>query len=130
MEIRVIYGIGTDIVEIQRVVKAVRNTPRFLERYYTERERLLIQERGGQRRERTAAVNFAGKEAVSKALQTGITGQVCLEEIEILRTETGAPCVNLYGKTRQYAEAEGITKIHISLSDTDTLAAAYAVAEK
>lgn len=130
MEICVIYGIGTDLVEIKRVETAVRNTSRFLERYYTEKERLLIRERGEKRGDRTAAVNFAGKEAVAKALQTGITGQVNLEEIEILRAESGAPIVNLYGKTRQYAEAEEIDKIHISLSDTDTLAMAYAVAEK
>lgn len=123
-----IYGIGTDIVEIGRILQAVQRSDRFLECYYTEKERQMFQERG--RPERRAAVNFAGKEAVAKALGTGINGTVQLEQIEILRGESGAPFVVLHGSTKQYAVEQEINAVHISLSDTDTLAVAYAIAEK
>ena len=122
-----IYGIGTDIVDISRIVQAVEGNPRFLERYYTEKERQIFQEHG--RAGRRAATNFAGKEAVAKALGTGIHGAVKLEQIEILRKKSGAPFVVLHGSTDQYAREQGIGQIHISLSDTDTMAVAYAIAE-
>lgn len=122
-----IFGIGTDIVEIDRIAKAVQKNDGFLEKYYTSNERRLIQERA--RAVQTAAMNFAGKEAVAKALGTGINGDVRLEQIEILRAETGAPYVVLCGSTEKYAREQGIRKIHISLSDTHQTAAAYAIAE-
>ncbi|MBO5484121.1 MAG: holo-ACP synthase [Lachnospiraceae bacterium] len=122
-----IYGIGTDIVEISRVEKALEQSGRFLERYYTEKECGMIRKRGCP--QKAAAINFAGKEAVAKALQTGINGRVRLEDIEILRKESGAPYVTLYNGAFQYAEKCGIKRIHISLSDTEELAVAYAIAE-
>lgn len=122
-----IYGIGTDIVEIDRMAKALQRSNRFLERYYTEKERCLMKER--RRMEQIAAMNFAGKEAVAKALGTGINGTVRMEQIEILREKTGAPYVVLHGSTKQYAQKEKIQRIHISLSDTDRIAVAYVIAE-
>lgn len=122
-----IFGIGTDLVEIDRIARAVQRNGSFLDRYYTSKELRLIQERG--RAARTAAMNFAGKEAVAKALGTGINGDVRLEQIEILRGETGAPYVVLYGSTKKYAEEQGVGKVHISLSDTDKMAVAYVIAE-
>ena len=64
-----IYGIGTDIVEIARIQKVCEGNNRFLKRYYTEREQEMICQRK-QRGAACAAVNFAGKEAVAKALKT------------------------------------------------------------
>ena len=78
-----IYGIGTDIVEIARIEKVCEGNNRFLKRYYTEREQEMICQRK-QRGAACAAVNFAGKEAVAKALKTGICVKVRLEQIEIL----------------------------------------------
>lgn len=123
---RMIYGIGTDMVEISRLEKTIQNKS-FLQRFYTEREQQLILSRKS--RVKAAAINFAGKEAVSKALRTGITRQVHLEEIEILREESGAPYVTLYGKTLEYSKDCEIERVHISLSDTEEYAIAYAVAE-
>lgn len=123
---KMIYGIGTDIVEVDRVIQAIQRNDRFLERYYTEKERQMFQEHG--QLERRAALNFAGKEAVAKALGTGINGTVRLEQIEILRRETGAPFVALHGSTAQYAREQDIREIHISLSDTDQTAIAYVIA--
>ena len=117
-----IIGVGTDIVEVGRVLKSCEKHS-FLNKYYTEAERELIK-----RRKSCAATNFAGKEAVAKAFGTGFLN--CMpEDIEILRDEKGKPYVNLSEKAEKIVKEKGITKIHISLSDTDKLAMAYVVAE-
>lgn len=123
-----IYGIGTDIVEIARIEKACDGNDHFLKRYYTKQEQKMIQQRK-KRGAACAAVNFAGKEAVAKSLKTGICTYVRLEQIEILRGKAGEPQVTLYGETKAYAEKCGVERIHVSLSDTSSVAIAYAVAE-
>lgn len=124
-----IYGVGTDIVEIRRIARAMEKSDHFLKRYYTEQEQAFLQERGI-RQVQSAAMNFAGKEAVAKALRTGINRDVRLEQIEILREPSGAPYVVLHEETLQYAGQCGVDRIHISLSDTLSLATAYVVAEQ
>lgn len=71
--------------------------------------------------------NFAGKEAVAKALGTGFSG-ILPVEIEILRSKSGAPYVELSGNAKKTADNLGVDKIHISLSDSKTMAIACAVA--
>lgn len=122
-----IYGIGTDIVEVSRMEQLFQKSDTFLKRFFTEKEQELILSRN--KSFEAAAMNFSGKEAVSKAFRTGITGEVRLEEIEILREESGAPYVVLYGATLEYAKKLGVDTIHISLSDTKEYAIAYAIAE-
>lgn len=117
-----IIGVGTDVVEIERVIKSCEKFS-FLNKYYTEAERKIIE-----KRKNRAATNFAGKEAVVKAFGTGFLN--CMPgEIEILRDEYGKPYVNLLGGAKKLAEDRGIVKIHISLSDTDRIATAFVVAE-
>ena len=79
--------IGTDIVEIARVEKAIKKI-NFLEKIFTEEEINLINKKGTS----TAACNFAGKEAVAKALGTGFR-KISPKDIEILRKENGEPYV-------------------------------------
>ena len=89
-----IIGVGTDIVEVGRVLKSCEKHS-FLNKYYTEAERELIK-----RRKSCAATNFAGKEAVAKAFGTGFLN--CMpEDIEILRDEKGKPYVNLSEKAEK-----------------------------
>lgn len=116
-----IFGVGIDQVEVSRVLKACEKET-FLRKYYTDRERQLIQIR-----KTRCATNFAGKEAVVKALGTGFS-HILPKEIEILRNESGAPYVCLYGRAKEYADGHGITCIHISLTDTKQDAVAYAIA--
>lgn len=123
-----IIGIGTDIVEKQRVSKAVKNSEYFCRKVYSPKERQLIKERKNPAG--LLAMNFAGKEAVSKAFGTGIRSDIRLCDIEILRDELGAPYVILHGGAKKYARERGIEKIHISLSDTrEEYAVAYVIAE-
>lgn len=116
-----IIGIGVDEVEKERVIKACEKES-FLHRNYSEKERLILQ-----KRKTSAATNFAGKEAVAKALGTGFLG-IMPSEIEILRKESGAPYVELSGNAQKVADALEIEKIHISLSDSKTMAVAYVIA--
>ena len=108
-----IVGLGTDIIEISRVHKALENT-RFAERVFTEREREYCNSRGAQR-DASYAVRFAGKEAVLKAFGTGLRGGSLLE-IEILPDTLGCPQVALHGYHAQLAKDHGVGRICISLS--------------
>lgn len=117
-----ITGIGTDLVEIARVQKAIGHSA-FLEKIYTEQERELIAVRSVR-----AAGNFAAKEAVAKALGCGFAG-IAPKEIEILRHASGMPYVVLHGRAKEKAEAQGIGTIQVSITDTEEYASAYAVCE-
>lgn len=118
-----IVGIGVDIVEIDRVLKAYEKET-FRKKYFTEEERRLIEIRKVR-----CATAFAGKEAVVKALGTGFTG-IVPREIAVLRNEAGAPVVEIFGAAREQAESMGISEIKISLSDSEEQAIAYAMALK
>lgn len=120
-----ILGVGTDIVETERIKKAIEKE-RFLNRYFTEKERALFQER--KNKSQTIAAGFAAKEAVSKAIGTGFSG-FSLEELEVLRDEKGKPYLNLLGRATEKAKELGIEMIHISLSHSEKYAIAFAVAE-
>lgn len=115
-----IVGIGVDSIEIKRVVHACERQ-HFIERIFTQGEISQFD-----KNKRRAASDFAGKEAVVKVFGTGFYG-VGANEIEILRDESGAPYVNLYGKAREKAEELQINRILISITNTKELATAFAV---
>ena len=118
-----IYGIGTDIIELERVKRACRRES-FLTRSFTENER-----REALSCEKRLAGDFAVKEAVAKALGTGIRGFE-LWEIECLRDSLGAPYVRLSGGARALCRKLGITHIHVSIADSQEYVTAVAVAER
>jgi len=114
------YHIGTDIVEIDRIHKAVdRWGQRFLHRVYTDAE---VNQCGT--RFSSLAARFAGKEAVIKALGTG-NKSVSWREIEILSQAGGRPQVRLCGRTQREAAALGISGFSISLSHSEEYAIAF-----
>jgi holo-[acyl-carrier protein] synthase len=117
-----IVGIGTDIIEIQRIKKACEKEAFFM-RCFTENERKLIGTNFTK-----AAGNFAVKEAVSKVFGTGIRGFELID-IEVLRDELGKPYVNLYNNAAAIASENNINHIFISISNTKDYAIAYAVGE-
>lgn len=121
-----ILGIGTDLIEVDRIRRALEN-PRFRQRVYTPGEQRYCMERGAQGNESFAA-RFAGKEAVLKALGTGLRGGT-LQEIEILPDELGCPQVRLSGQLDRTAAAKGVRRIWISLSHTARYATAQCVME-
>ncbi len=120
-----IYGTGIDLVEIARIERAIERNPRFLSRVFTEGERAYFIEKGS--RAETAAGNFAAKEAVAKALGTGIRG-FALKDIEIGRDAMGRPTVTLHRGAEEVRRAAGISAIHLSIAHERTHALAHALA--
>ena len=115
--------IGVDIIEIARVDQALqRFGSRFLRRIYTEPELALCKSKANR-----LAVRFAAKEAVMKALGTGIKG-VSWREIEILSRPSGEPHIHLYGKTRTRANSMGLGEFAVSLSHSKEYAVATVIA--
>ena len=118
-----IFGIGTDLIEVARVEKACEKES-FLNRVFTKAEQELIT--GNFQR---AAGNFAVKEAVVKAFGTGF-GKIAPIEIEVLREPSGKPYVVLYGEAKAFQLSLGIAAIHVSISNTKEFATAYVIAEQ
>lgn len=119
-------GIGTDIVAILRV-EAVwrRQGPRFVRRILTPQERRSC----AMQREpwRFLAKRFAAKEAIAKAMGTGIGAELSWQDIEIEKTAKGAPQVMLTPRAQALAERRGASRVLLSLSDEQAYAVAFAV---
>ena len=105
-----IYGIGTDIIEISRIEKAINQTALFKKKVYTEKEIEHIEKKKNPYA--SYAGRLASKEAVSKAFGTGVYG-FSLSDIEILNDEMGKPYVTLYNAIEE--KAQGLV-IQISIS--------------
>lgn len=122
-----IYGIGIDVVEVDRIEDAIaRQGEVFLRKLFTENERQYCEKQ--KRPAMHYAARFAAKEAVSKALGTGIGGKAGWLEMEVVRGESGAPTMMFCGKAREFLTAEGIAEVQVSLSHARDYAAANAVA--
>src|SRR5438477_12200105 len=116
-------SVGIDIVEIDRIAAVIdRWRDKFLNRVYTEAELRYCRGRVPE-----LAARFAGKEAITKALGTGIRG-LAWREMEILPDPLGKPLVTLYGRAEARAAAIGLTDFAISLSHAHDYAVAMVVA--
>jgi len=118
-----IHGIGTDIIEIERITGSIeRHGSHFLDRLFTTEEQeyaLRFQESA-----RTFAGRFAGKEAVAKALGTGIGEEVSWKDIKILNDTRGKPIVIL---AAHLMERFGHPEILLSISHCKQYATAFCV---
>ena len=117
--------VGVDIVEIDRIASAVeRWGERFLNRVYTEGELAYCQGRA----ERLAA-RFAAKEAVMKALGTGLRG-VGWRDVEVVRPRGQAPTIALHGRAVERAQALDFQQLAVSLSHSRAYAVASVVGSR
>lgn len=124
----VILGHGIDLVDVARIKGLLeRHGERFERRIYTEDELAYCNAQVKRRPEHLAA-RFAAKEAILKALGTGLSGGISWTELEVVRLPSGQPVVLLHGRAAEIAGARGITGWHISLSHTESSAAASAIA--
>ena len=121
-----ILGVGTDIIEIDRIKRAMDNTSGFLERIFTDKEIKYLSENSN--RIESIAGNFAVKEAVSKALGTGIRG-FTFKEIEVFRDNLGKPVVNVSENVRKLIKAKDYL-FNVSISHNKTMAIAFVVSEE
>lgn len=120
-----ILGIGNDIVETERIRKAIlRHPEKFLDRVFTEDEQKYCLNRSD------PPVHFAGhfaaKEAVAKAFGTGLSQGITWTDIEIGHDERGKPVVRL---SPFAADLFGNPKVLLSISHVDRLAIAFAIVE-
>ncbi len=116
-------AVGTDLVQAARIAGVIeRHGERFLRRVFTVDELAACEGRPD-----SLAARWAAKEAVAKALGTGI-GPVAFREIEVVLDECRCPGVRLHGAAAQLAAERGLTQWAISLAHDDGLALAFVVA--
>ena len=121
-----IIGIGTDIVEVVRIRKAIERTPSFLKGVFTDNEVEYINSK--KNKYETAARIFTVKEAFSKALGSGIRG-FGLKDIEVLHTELGKPIINLSEKVSKKISEEDY-RVHVTISHTKENAVSFVIIEE
>ena len=120
-----IYGIGTDIVSIDRIKNSLRNR-NFINRIFNEKEILKCKKINNSIN--CYAKRFAAKEAFSKALGTGISNGINFNEIIILNKKSGKPYISVIGQTKKILKMKfkrRKSKISLSLSDEKKYAVAF-----
>ena len=123
-----IYGIGTDLVNIDRVKKILsKNRDGFIKRVLCEHEQALFKNKSDSAA--YCAKRFAAKEAFAKALGTGIGRVVSFQDLTIRNNENGKPHFIPSEKLRQYLVEKNIKQAHLSISDESQNAIAFVVLE-
>jgi holo-[acyl-carrier protein] synthase len=123
-----ILGIGQDLVELDRIRKALEQYgEHFMERCFTEEERRFL----AARRDPVPgyAARFAAKEAGAKALGTGIAQGVGWKEIEVRRDPGQRPTLHFSGRAAEIAQRLGVQQIHVSLTHGRDIAGAFVILE-
>lgn len=118
-------GIGTDLVELERFRVTLERTPGIKTRTFTAGERAYADSKNDPTER--YAVRWAAKEAVMKAMGVGL-GEVTMSHIEIVKADNGAPSIVLHDTAATKAAELGITEWKITLTHTESLAQAIAVA--
>ena len=128
-----IFGIGTDIADVRRFEKWVKNPQMFM-RFFNQKE--SAQKKSVQSMCEHYAARFAAKEAFSKALGTGISGFE-LKDVYITKEESGQPVLNVEGNAKKVLEEKILQKygekkscsLHVSLSHEKEYAVAFVIIE-
>jgi holo-[acyl-carrier protein] synthase len=120
-----VIGIGTDLVDIDRMRDVLARTPGMIDRLFCSGEQAYAETSADPAR--PYAARFAAKEAVLKSLGLGLGGMRFIE-IEVVRFADGHPELVLHGEAADVAKTHGAGRFLISLSHTDTLAQAMVVA--
>ena len=124
-----IYGIGTDVVEVSRIEDSLaRFGEAFAERILTKGEWLDFEQSPFQAR--FLAKRFAAKEAFAKALGTGVRAPATFQSIGVTHDALGKPVFDLAADLQGYLQQRGIRAGHLSISDERPLAVAFVVLEK
>ena len=124
-----VVGIGMDLVEIRRIERSFqRFGESFAARVLSPAE-LACLPKSAVRRTEFLAGRFAAKEASVKALGTGFADGVSFADIEILPNQAGAPQMHLTGRAADLARSLGVARLHVTLTHTDSVAAAVVVME-
>ena len=123
-----IYGIGTDLVDLERI-KNMKSLSSFAKKILGDQELKEYAQLEEGLNQYYLGKQFAGKEAFVKALGTGFKDPIFPKDIQILRNSLGKPEVILSAGAKSYVEDLGITKSHVSLADESNHLLAFAVLE-
>jgi len=124
-----IYGIGVDLVNIERMeIMIDRWGERFMGRVFTPEEIAFCGKKAFPAQ--AFALRFAAKEAFSKALGLGMRKGLRWKDIEVVRSSKGQPCLRLHGRSFELCREEKIIRSHLSLSDEEDYGIAMVVLEK
>ena len=123
-----IYGIGTDLVDLDRI-KKIKSLSIFAKKILGNQELEKYKQLTDGYNQSYIGKQFAGKEAIVKALGTGFKKPIFPRDIQILRNSFGQPEVLLSDEAKSYVENLGITKTHVSLADESNHLIAFAVLE-
>ena len=124
-----IYGIGTDIVDISRFQRFVdNNNTTLFQRLFTERERAVCSAKRSSAS--CYAARFAAKEAFLKALGTGLRDGISWQDMEVVNNDLGKPDLNLTGRARELFREKKISNLFLSLSHDANSAIAMVVLEE
>lgn len=124
-----IFGIGTDIIEVGRIEKMLGRNDALRQKLFTKAEQVYC-DKGKLIRYQSYAARFAAKEAFFKALGTGYRYGMAFHEVEVINNELGKPMLILHGKAKAFVEEKGILQIHLSLSHIKETATAFVVLER
>jgi holo-[acyl-carrier protein] synthase len=126
----VIHGIGVDLVDVARFARiAARHDPGFVEGLFPADEIRWCARR--RRRDEHLAARFAAREAVLKALGTGLVGPMSWKQIAVVPGEgAGTASLVLSGAVAAEAERQGVRRLHLALATTRTIAAAAVILER
>ncbi len=117
--------VGTDLVAVDRLASMLTAQPGLAGEVFTERELSYCGRR--RRRHEHLAARLAAKEAVFKALGTGLARGACWRDVEVVNAASGRPRLSLAGAAQSTADRAGVRSMEISLSHTADLAIAFAV---
>ena len=122
-----VIGLGTDLVELPRLASALeRSGQAFLTHTYSAAELAAMPPEGPARLAYLGG-RWAAKEALAKALGTGIGADCALREITVLNDAAGAPVLTLDGKAKCTAEAKGVRRTLVSISHEKSYASATVI---
>ena len=124
-----IYGIGVDLVNIERIEMVIDQWgKRFTDRVFTPQEIAFCIKRAFP--PQSYALRFAAKEAFSKAIGLGMKKGLRWKDIEVFHSSAGKPCLRLHGRASELCRKERIICSHLSLSDEEDYGIAMVVLEK
>lgn len=126
-DIHMILGIGTDLVEIERIKGSIERNTSLVNKIFTRTEIRYCKSK--KHPHQHYAARFAAKEALFKAIGTGWDVQINWLNVSIENEVGGKPTMRLYGKAKALADNLGIRQIHLSLTHTGNIAGAHVVLE-
>ncbi len=122
-----IYGIGTDIIEVARIEKALSRDIGFRDKIFTPGEIAYCESK--KNKYQHYAARFSAKEAFLKAVGTGWRFGVRFGDIDLFHDELGQPHINVSGVAKDLTDRLSISKIHVSLSHLKEMATAIVILE-